>query len=188
MNKNAFIRLYLWLSIAYVFALMYLQGQFLKSLNYIPSGNYGPITSTIFKYQFGFIPSTIVVINIPLIMFFAFVLLTGFVAYLSLKEEPIENKLLKEVVVYNVIIATLLVVSSIVFMLLIPDLVNGVIDNGFIMTRFEVQRGDFQNAFDFTRLFMLVYVVLNTVALYLTREKKFKEKKENVELDSEFLL
>jgi len=188
MNKNVFIRMYLSLSILYVLALLYLQNQFLKSLEYLPFSNYGSISSSIFKYQFENFDITIDSINIPLIMFIAFALLSIFVAFLAMKEEPIKNKLLKEVVVYNVIIAFLLILSSIVFMLLIPNTVNGAIDSGFFMTKFEIQRDEFQNAFDFTRLFMIGYIILNGVALYLTKEKKFKEKKEVVELDSEFLL
>jgi len=188
MNKNAFVRLYLWLGIVYVFVLMYLQSQFLKSLEYLPSSNYGEITVSLFRYRFENLDIYINSINIPLMMFIAFTFLSGFVAYLALKEEPIRNKLLKEVVIYNVVISVLLIVSSIVFMLLVPERVNGAINVGFFMTQFEVQRGDFQNAFDFTRLFMVVYIVLNATALYLTKEKKFKEKKEEVELDSEFLL
>lgn len=188
MNKDRFIRFYLWISVVYVLVLMYMQGQFLKSLEFMPLSNFGPISTSIFKYQFGFAGNTIEVLNVPLFMFIAFALLSGFVAYLTLREKPIEKKLLREVVVYNVLLSILLILSSIVFMLLIPNTVNGAIESGFLMTKFEVQRNEFQNAFNFTWLFMTIYVVLNVVALYSTKEKKFKEKKENIEEDSEFLL
>lgn len=188
MNKNAFIRTYLWLSIAFVILLGYLQFQFTQDLIGDETALYGTITSSIFNYTFENAFLLIEALNIPLIMYFAFALLSGFVAALALKEKPVEKKLYQEVVVYNVIIAVLLVVSSIVFMILIPDGINGVLENGFFMSKFEIQRDEFQNAFNFTYIFMVIYIGLNVTVLQLTKEKKFIQKKEDLDLDSEFLL
>ena len=188
MNKNAFIRLYLWLSIVCVLVLAYLQYQFTQDFIGQEVSLYGSISSNIFKYNFENAFLTIDAFNIPLIMYLSFALLSGFVAVLAYREKPVEKKLFQEVVVYNVIISILLIVSSIVFMVLIPDTVNGALENGFIMSKFEVQRGEFQNAFNFTYLFMTIYVILNFVVLKITKEKKFVEKKEEMDLDSEFLL
>lgn len=188
MNKNKFIRMYLWLSIVCVLVLAYLQYQFIQDFIGTEVALYGSINAGLFKYSFENAFLEITAFNIPLIMYFAFALLTGFVAVLALREEPVKNKLIQEVVVYNGIISLILIVSSIVFMILIPDTINGALQNKFLMTNFETQRDVFKNAFNFTYLFLAVYIVLNVTVLQLTKEKKFKEKKEEVELDSEFLL
>ena len=121
-------------------------------------------------------------------MYIVFILLSGFVAYIALREKPVQKKLYQDVVVYNVILVILFAVSNVVFMLLIPSTVAGPLEYGFFMVKFRIQGGDIVNAFNFTYLFMTAYIVLNIVVLQLTKEKKFKEKKEVDELESEFLI
>lgn len=189
MNKNNFIRLYLNLSIVFVAVLAYLQYLFTKGFMGEEQLMYsGTISSGLFNFNFENAYIEINVFNTPLIMFVVFALLSGFVAYIALREKPVQRKLYQDVVVYNVILTILFAVSNVVFMILIPDTVAGALEYGFFLVKFPVQGGDIANVFNFTYLFMTVYIILNIVVLQLTKETKFREKKEEDELDSEFLL
>jgi len=188
MNKNEFIRLYLWLSIVFVLVLAYLQYQFTQDLMGTEMSISGTISSNLFNYNFENAFLTIDVLNTPLFMYILFTLLSVFAAVFALKNPPIRHKLLQEVIVYNVIISILFIVSSIVLMVLLPNTVSGAIEYGLIAMKFPIQGVDIINVYNFTYLFMIAYIILNIVALQLTKEKKYKEKKEETDLDSEFLL
>jgi hypothetical protein len=167
---------------------MYLQYQFTQDLMGSETSISGTISSNIFRYNFENAFLTIDVLNTPLIMYISFTLLSVFAAVLALKNPPIRQKFLQEVVIYNVMISILFIASSIVLMVLLPDTVSGVIDYGLIAMKFPIQGGEIVSVFNFTYIFMIVYIILNIVALQLTKEKKYKEKKEETDLDSEFLL
>ena len=188
MNKDRFIRMYLWLSIAVVLLLVFLQVSFGTGLMGEEPSISGEITTSLFQYKFENIVLTIDVLNTPLIMYIAFTILTIVVAVYGLKKEPVKQKLVQDLLVYNGIISILLIVSNIVYMILFPDTVSGILEHNLFLTRVPVQGGSIVNVFNFTYLFMLVYIILNLVVLLQTKEKTFKEKKDDTELDSEFLL
>ena len=175
MEKNKAVRLLLWLSLLFVVALFIVEFTFLTQLpagDEFQFGYYGIINSNIFKAKFTALEIDTVVINTPLIGGAIFLLFNGFMLFYSIRGEELKHKFINEIIVYNVVIALLLVISSIVYMILIPDIVNGFIENNIIMTKIPRQADQIINVYNFNFVLLIVYSLLNMYTLFKTAEKK----------------
>jgi hypothetical protein len=182
MEKNKFIRTYLWLSIFLVIMIMIINviylGEYPVSETLFPSGFNGLVEKDLFNVTLTNYNGELTIFNWPLVIHAAFLLISVLNLVLVFKGEPLKKKLISEVMVYNVLIAFMLVVSSALFIFFIPDAINGVIDNGFIMTKFPRQANELVNAYNLSFVLLTVYAVLNFTILTMTKEKKVVKKEE----------
>jgi hypothetical protein len=72
----------------------------------------------------------------------------------------------------------MLVVSTLVYMYLIPDIVNGVIAHKFLWTEMPRVTDDVVKVFNFGYVISIIYIVLNFGLLYHKRERKFQQKEQ----------
>ena len=176
MEKNKFVRVYMWVSLLFVLGMLIVNSVYLSSFPVdsllYPYGFNGIVEKTFFTITLINYSGTMEIFNWPLIIHFTFFVLSGFNVYLVLRGEQLKKKLLTEVMVYNVVIALLLVLSSLLFHYLVPDIINGVIENGFFMTKIPRQIDDVVNVYNLSNLLLTVYFVLNLFALIKTGEKK----------------
>jgi hypothetical protein len=187
MDKNKIIRWYLWLGIVFAVVLGFLERSFLLNLPNFEAGNYGDMTVSIFQLEFVNYFDQVSVLNTPLIGFIGFLVLSILVAVYALKDQRVKQKQIQDVLIYNVVIVLMLIIASIVYMIMIPERVNGSIEHKFFVSLFEIQRDNFVTVYNFVYTLLLAYILLNLEMLRETKEKVFKEKKQVEELDSEFL-
>lgn len=187
MDKNKFVRWYLGFSVIFALFMYYMQNRFINALFGEGTEFFGDIESSLFNVNFSNYFADISTFNAPLVIYLSFLLLTLLVAYFALKEEKVEKKLIQDVVFYNVLLAATFVGFNILFMILIPDRVDGAFTNGFFTSILTQSGGVERTLYNFVKPLLLVYTVLNVVVLFVAREKKFKSKQKVEELDSEFL-
>lgn len=176
MEKNKFARTYLWVSLVFVVCMaiitfIYLN-RFPSNLEMYPYGYNGVVEKTLFNVTLTNLSETIVIFNWPLIIHFGFFVLTILNVVNILRGEQLEKKIISEVMVYNAVLAFVLVLSSGLFIFFIPEIINGVIDHGYFLTKMPRQMNDIINVYNLSYVVYTIYFLLNAYALYVTAEKK----------------
>lgn len=176
MEKNRFMRLYLRISIVLaifilIVNLIFIWGFPIDSTQF-PYGFNGTVEKTLFEVTFINMSGNVEVFNWPLIIHFGFFIVTVLTAALALTGEQLKKKKISEFMVYNVIISLLLVISSLVFMFLIPDTINGVIKNGIIFTKMPIRTDDIATVFNLSFVLIIIYIGMNIYVLSSTAETK----------------
>lgn len=180
MKKDKIIRIYLWLSIIAMLAFMIVVVVFLQSLpvgETYQNGFFGGVEKTVITVVFegsGYVEAT----NYPLVVAVGLFLITLITAFYCNMNGGLQKKMISEAMVYNVVITLLIVASTLLFVYMIPESVNGVVDNGFFFTKFPRLTDDVVVAYNLSYLLSVIYIVLNGLTLIITKEKQRPSKEE----------
>ena len=135
-------------------------------LREFPTEMTGDIYKTFFSLDFDVsIEASIVVFNSVLIIFFVIFLINVGVLIFALIGEPLEG-LVMEAAFYNAIITFLLLVSHLAFYLQIPSNINGEISHSIFHSNFYHLVDDKIIVFNFSYLFITVYIFFNAFIVY----------------------
>ncbi len=147
-------------------------------LREFPTEMTGNIYKTFFSLDFDVsIEANVIVFNSVLIIFFVIFLINLGALIFALIGEQLEG-LLSEAVFYNAIITFLLVVSHLAFYLQIPGNINGEITHSIFHSNFYHLVDDRIIVFNFSYLFITIYVFFNVFVIYrLLPEKQPKRGK-----------
>ena len=175
MSKDKFTRIYLNISFILVLALLVMVSVFLMEF---PEGLNGTVSTTIFEVKLTSGEQFLKIFNWPLVFTLSVFVLNILVLVKALIGKQLEQQLLTETLVYNVVLSFLMVASTIIFMLLIPESVNGLIQHRVFRTKFYTMTDEFTNVYNFNYIIMGIYVIYNYIVLRITKEVKVVVEKE----------
>jgi hypothetical protein len=182
MTKDKFIKIYMWMSIVFMLGYLATIGNFLGTFpsdaTDYPYGFNGTTEVNLWKAVFSNYAGDIEILNVPLIVSGVFLLVTVLVVVYAFKGDKLKDQAYGELLIYDTILALMLVVSTLVYMYLIPDIVNGVIAHKFLWTEMPRVTDDVVKVFNFGYVISIIYIVLNFGLLYHKRERKFQQKEQ----------
>lgn len=191
MSKDKFIKQYMIISMLFIIGFIIIVNMFLNGFPVDPVnyqyGFNGTIESNLWEVSFISHFETISVQNYPLIVSGVLLLINGLVTFYAFRNGGTEAKIISETMMYNTVITLIMTISSLLMMLLIPEVINGVIENSFFMTKIPIMQDEIATIYNPQYFLSVVYIILNIFVLFYTKEKKFKPEKEKT-IDREDLL
>lgn len=175
MSKDKFTRIYLNISLVLVVLLLIMVSVFLMEF---PVGMNGTASATILQVDLTSGGEVVSIFNWPLVFAFAVLILNVLILVKAMIGTPLDKQIITETLVYNVVLSLLMVASTIIFMLLIPETINGYIEHKIFRTKIFTQSEDFTSVFNFSYVIMGIYVIYNYVVLRITKEAKVVVEKE----------
>ncbi len=173
MNKERFLRLYTKISIFIGFLLL------LTTLSYalnFPIEFYGTITKNIFNITFENYSGTFNIFNSPMIVFLI-LLIMNIVLIINLGDlKEVENKDLREVLIMNTFLTVIMIFGQILFIVLVPNQINGIIQDKIIFISMPVLTTNVIKVFNVNYILAVIYVGYN---MYVTF-KSIPEKTEKI--------
>ncbi len=173
MNKENLMSTY------YKMCVVIAMGAFLSLFLYLkqfPKGMNGDITKTFFSLKFNVMPNeTVEVFNSIIIVFFVIFLINLGVFVFTLVGTKVKG-LLAEGAFYNMILSFLLLLSQLAYHLQIPKIVNGEISHSIFHSNFYRLTDVRIIVFNFSYLFITIYMFYNIYIIYKMIPKKSSQK------------
>lgn len=132
-----------------------------------------------------------IVFNMPLVSFSLFFVFNLAVFVLLGRSLDSQDQALKEVSFMNTIFSIVLIVGQIMFVMMIPDLINGAIIERYLFTDFYTANDVFVRVINVNYIVSLLYIVYNMYILLKTMPEKVEKEPKNeldLELEEEQLL
>lgn len=173
LDKELIVKIYSKLSVVVgigIFAILLLY------FSNIPDFMYGPVEKGLFSIKFDLesgVSKTVV--NLPLIFFTVFFIYNlGMLIYTQIGEK-MEASIITASMFYNTILCFLLIVSQFVFVYMVPDSINGLIDIGLFQYEF-VELSDLSaKGINFGYIIAIIYTFYNIVILFIETNKNEEE-------------
>ncbi len=163
------------MSVYYKMCIFIGMGAFLSLFLYLkqfPEGMNGDITKTFFGLEFNLgYGNVVTVFNSIVIIFFVIFLINLGALIFALIGDKLDGLLL-EGAFYNTIISLLLLISHLAFHLQIPGIVNGEISHSIFHSNFYALTDMRVIVFNFSYLFITVYMFYNAYIIYKFMPKK----------------
>lgn len=182
MNKDRNMRLYTNLSILIGFVLLLVT--FIYLLRF-PIEFYGVIETSLFNIEFSNYEGELDVFNFVLIFYLGVTLLNVLVWIFIGTSKDITKPQLKEVVVFNTMITLFMIASNVVFVLMMPNQVNGLIEDGFFYLSVPKVSSDIIKVLNFNYVLAFIYVFYNMYISVKTMPERVEKEEVEEEIDEE---
>jgi hypothetical protein len=137
---------------------------FIYTLNF-PIEFYGTITKGIFNITFENYSGTFNIFNSPMIVFFILFVM-NIVLIINLGDlKEIENKDLREVLIMNTFLTFIMILGQILFIVLVPNQINGLIEDKIIFINMPVLATNIVKVFNINYILAVIYIGYN---MYVT--------------------
>lgn len=163
MTKTIWMRRYVKLSIFIGFLLLWNVNHY---INAFTSEIYGIVEKRLFVITIENYFDTVTVFNLPLIVFVVLTMLNGLIQLFVSKDA--EEGALRDVAVTNAIITSTMLLGHILFMVLVPDTINGVINNKIFFVEMPRLATDVVRVFNTNYVLAFGYILYNMYVLIQT--------------------
>ena len=159
MSKEKFLRLYVKISVV-IGLLLFIW--MLVFTNEFPNVFNGTIEKNIFGIVLNnsFI-EPIFILNTPLIIFLSFFLLNLFFIFRVGNVDEVENKWLREVLSYNILLTVMMVIGQILFVIMLPEGIQGEVADKFLWIEMDIQYDVSVNVINVNYVLTLVLIIYN---------------------------
>ncbi len=181
MKNNAQIRKYVILNI--FIGLYFLVQTFIYTTGYTYAFN-GTVEKTFFNVNLISLSNNVSFFNYPLVVFFVFTILNIIVGYIVSKQEDILQQL-KEVAVINAVFTFTLMLGQILFVSLIPDIINGTGKDVIIYLELPRLSSDVVKVFNANYFLSFAFIVYNMFVLIKTVPEKTGPSEFDLEFEQE---
>lgn len=176
MNKERFLRIYTKFSI--FIGLLLILFVFIFSSSF-PTEFKSLVETNVFSVTLVHFAGNIVILNTPLFIFLTLLLLNIYILLKVGDTNEVSEKPLQTVAFYNVIITLMLIIGQIAFVLMIPENINGLIQNRFLFYTFESGAGEGVLVLFGSYILAVIYFAYNTV---VARKVRLPEEPEEEEI------
>lgn len=194
MNKEQFMRWYTSLNVVvglyFILAMLFYQLNFTTQYNVTVETSIFQVTLYYAEATYeGPVTSYIPILNVPLIAFLVIFVLHVLTLLFVTRGLETDKQPLKEVGIFNAIFTIVLIAGQFLFVLMIPDAINGVARDLVFFTEFPITANNLVRAFNIGYFVAFVYIVYNLIVLVQTRDisDTKKPQKESVEEEEQIL-
>lgn len=178
MNKENFLRLYSKISIfigvlLFIFVIFFVSS-FPLATKY-PTGFRALIETNVFTITLVNYSANITLMNTPLIVFMTLLILNIVMLIRVGDTKNIDEKPLQTVVFNNIIITMMLIIGQIAFVLMIPENINGIVQNRFLFVTFHSGTGTPVHVILASYVLTLVYIGYNIMVVNKTKPEVVEE-------------
>lgn len=178
MNRVVWMRRYVKLSIIIGFVLLWVVARY---VNNFPSELYGEVHKSVFIIDIENYFGTVSILNLPLIVFVVISLGNLAIQFFVAKEIDEETSL-KDVAITNTMVSVAMIFGQILFILLVPEIINGEINNRIFFVEMPRQIDNVVLVFNTNYVFAFGYVLYNMFILVVTMPPK-EEQPEDIDVE-----